>query len=109
MAQEMTAARPFATEQELFTRADDIAVSLEDEDWLEAFRAHPKIRRAESSYSPIAPGTEMVGTGAIGRFQRHRRYDCLNLLRETVNMKRDLASSSLFAPAANRLMRCWQF
>jgi len=42
-AQEMTAARPFATEQELFTRADDISVSLEDEDWLEAFRAHPKI------------------------------------------------------------------
>jgi len=42
-AQEMTAARPFATEQELFTRADDISASLEDEDWLEAFRAHPKI------------------------------------------------------------------
>jgi len=42
-AQEMTAARPFATEQELFIRADDISASLEDVDWLEAFRAHPKI------------------------------------------------------------------
>src|SRR5213079_3793013 len=42
-AQEMTAARPFATEQEVFTRADDISAVLEDEDWLEAFRAHPKI------------------------------------------------------------------
>src|SRR5882724_1680618 len=41
-AQEMTAARPFATEQELFTRADDISSSLEDEGWLEAFRPQPK-------------------------------------------------------------------
>ena len=42
-AQEMTAARPFATEQELFTTADDISAVLGDEDWLEAFRSHPKI------------------------------------------------------------------
>jgi len=42
-AQKMAAARPFVTEQELFARADDISSSLEDEDWLEAFRAHPKI------------------------------------------------------------------
>lgn len=42
-AREMTAARPFATAPELFARADDISSSLEDEDWLEAFRAHPKI------------------------------------------------------------------
>ena len=52
-AQEMTAARPFATEQELFARADDISLSLEDEDWLEAFRAHPKIgeRKAATAQS----------------------------------------------------------
>jgi len=39
----MTAARPFASEQELFAKADDILSSLEDEDWRQAFRAHPKI------------------------------------------------------------------
>ena len=42
-ARAMTAACPFTSEQELFTRADDISSSLKDEDWLEAFRAHPKI------------------------------------------------------------------
>ena len=42
-ARAMTAARPFATEPEVFARADDISSSLEDADWLEAFRAHPKI------------------------------------------------------------------
>ena len=42
-ARAMTAARPFASEQELFAKADDILSSLEDEDWRQAFRAHPKI------------------------------------------------------------------
>ena len=39
----MTAARPFATEEELLAKADEICAGLKDEDWLEAFRAHPKI------------------------------------------------------------------
>ena len=39
----MTAARPFANVDELLTRADSIWWSLSPEDWLEAFRAHPKI------------------------------------------------------------------
>ena len=42
-AQAMAAGRPFATAEELFTEADDASASLTDEDWLEAFRAHPKI------------------------------------------------------------------
>jgi len=42
-AREMTAARPFVTEEELFAKADHISSSLKDKDWLEAFRAHPKI------------------------------------------------------------------
>ena len=42
-AQAMAAARPFATEEELLAKADDISASLADEDWLQAFRAHPKI------------------------------------------------------------------
>ena len=39
----MTAARPFADVGELLTKADTICRSLNAEDWLEAFRAHPKI------------------------------------------------------------------
>ena len=39
----MTAARPFANVDELSTKADSIWRSLGSEDWLEAFRAHPKI------------------------------------------------------------------
>jgi OHCU decarboxylase len=42
-AQAMAVARPFATEEALFTKAENISASLVDEDWLEAFRAHPKI------------------------------------------------------------------
>ena len=39
----MSAARPFADVDELLTKADSIWRSLSSEDWLEAFRAHPKI------------------------------------------------------------------
>ena len=42
-ASAMTSARPFADNAELFAEADDVWWSLSPEDWLEAFRAHPKI------------------------------------------------------------------
>jgi OHCU decarboxylase len=42
-ASAMAAARPFADLDELLTKADSIWRSLGSEDWLEAFRAHPKI------------------------------------------------------------------
>src|SRR6266446_6813119 len=42
-ASAMTAARPFANVDELLRKADSIWWSLSSEDWLEAFRAHPKI------------------------------------------------------------------
>jgi OHCU decarboxylase len=48
-ARAMTNACPFTSEQELFTRADDISSSLKDEDWLEAFRAHPKIGEQQAA------------------------------------------------------------
>jgi OHCU decarboxylase len=40
---EMTEARPFASLEELCEKADAVCGSLNEEDWLEAFRAHPKI------------------------------------------------------------------
>jgi len=39
----MTAARPFENKAELLNEADRIWWSLDSEDWLEAFHAHPKI------------------------------------------------------------------
>ena len=48
-ARTMTDARPLASEQELFAKADDISSSLKDEDWLEAFRAHPKIGEQQAA------------------------------------------------------------
>jgi OHCU decarboxylase len=42
-ARALTGARPFASAGDLAAKADSIWRSLSDEDWLEAFRAHPKI------------------------------------------------------------------
>ena len=39
----LTDARPFTDADTLFREADSVWWSLRDEDWLEAFRAHPKI------------------------------------------------------------------
>lgn len=42
-AQSMAAGRPFQSIDELLSNADSVWWSLSEEDWLEAFRAHPKI------------------------------------------------------------------
>ena len=42
-AEAMTAARPFDTVDDLLVKAGSFWWSLNDSDWLEAFRAHPKI------------------------------------------------------------------
>ena len=49
----MSGARPYATEAELITKADAVWWSLNSDDWLEAFRCHPKIgeKKAASSTS----------------------------------------------------------
>ncbi len=55
-AREVAQERPFASFQELLEVGDRIWWSLEEADWLEAFRAHPRIgeRKAE--------GAQVVGT-----------------------------------------------
>lgn len=42
-ARALTQARPFADADALFHTADSVWWALREEDWLEAFRAHPKI------------------------------------------------------------------
>jgi OHCU decarboxylase len=55
-AKRMSDARPFAYADDLAAKADEIWWSLSEEDWLEAFRAHPKIgeKKAEAAQSAEA-------------------------------------------------------
>jgi OHCU decarboxylase len=55
-AQSMTRGRPFDSIAELLTKADGVWRSLSEEDWLETFRAHPKIgeKKAAASQSTQA-------------------------------------------------------
>lgn len=55
-AASMTSARPFASVDELLSQADEAWWSLSEADWLEAFRAHPKIgeKKAVSAQSEQA-------------------------------------------------------
>lgn len=47
-AEQMSARRPFALFQEIVDAVEDVAQTLEREDWLEAFSHHPKIGDVES-------------------------------------------------------------
>jgi OHCU decarboxylase len=55
-ARAMVDARPFANAQAMFDKAAAVFGSLSDEDWLEAFRAHPKIgeKKAATAQSDTA-------------------------------------------------------
>jgi OHCU decarboxylase len=55
-ASAMVNARPFAGAQAIFDEADTLFGLLSDEDWLEAFRAHPKIgeKKAAAAQSDTA-------------------------------------------------------
>ena len=57
-ARRMSDTRPFADFNHLTKEADRIWRSLTDDDWLEAFRAHPKIgeKKAEATQSARAQG-----------------------------------------------------
>jgi allantoicase len=55
-AAQMLVERPFSAMDRILTAADEIWASLEREDWLEAFRAHPRIgeTRAEKEQSALS-------------------------------------------------------
>ena len=57
-SQAMTAIRPFKSIDDLLAKADSVWWSLDQEDWLEAFRAHPKIgeQKAATVQSEQAQG-----------------------------------------------------
>ena len=53
-AKEMTARRPFSSVEELTDAADRIWWALSQEDWLEAFRSHPKIGERKAAQETSA-------------------------------------------------------
>jgi allantoicase len=68
-ARKMAQARPFRDMSQLLARADEVWAALDREDWLEAFRAHPKIgeKKAEAAQSAVAARwseEEQAGSGA---------------------------------------------
>ena len=68
-AQQLAARRPFVDVDELFTAAEQIWWGLGEQDWLEAFSAHPRIggRRAERPQDAQAQAwSESEQAGARG-------------------------------------------
>ncbi|HEU4558836.1 MAG TPA: 2-oxo-4-hydroxy-4-carboxy-5-ureidoimidazoline decarboxylase [Longimicrobium sp.] len=70
-ARQMTRLRPFITEGELLEAADRVWWSLNPEDWLESFRAHPRIgeRKAETPQNERAAtwsAQEQAGAASAG-------------------------------------------
>src|SRR5688572_23023734 len=53
-AKRMSDARPFSNSDDLSAKADEIWWSLSEEDWLEAFRAHPKIGEKKAAAAQSA-------------------------------------------------------
>ena len=50
-AQAVASQRPYASEQELFQAADTIWTTMTEPDWMEAFRAHPRIGERKPAHA----------------------------------------------------------
>ena len=85
-AQQMTAARPFRNINDLSSKADEIWRSLGRDDWLEAFRAHPKIgekkaaaaqsRQAQSWSAQEQSGVAQASTETVSKLaELNRQYE----------------------------------
>ena len=65
-AQEMTNRRPYQSLETLIKTANDIWWSLPPNDWLEAFRSHPKIGEKKAAESVSAQSREWSGQEQAG-------------------------------------------
>jgi len=50
-AQQLIAARPYSSETALFIAADEVWAAMQEPDWMEAFRAHPRIVERKVDYA----------------------------------------------------------
>lgn len=79
-ARRMAALRPFAGEDALFDAADEVWWALDREDWLEAFRSHPRIgeKKAEAGQTQREQGWsrgEQAGMDAAAEATRRALAD----------------------------------
>ena len=65
-AAKMVETRPFHSLTELITRANEIWWSLDRDDWLEAFRSHPKIGEKKAAESVSAQSKSWSGQEQAG-------------------------------------------
>lgn len=74
----MVGARPFASHEDLLQRSDRIWQSLQKEDWLQAFAAHPRIgsRDARGWAAGEQAGTRDANAALLDRLsERNRKYE----------------------------------
>jgi 2-oxo-4-hydroxy-4-carboxy-5-ureidoimidazoline decarboxylase len=50
-AQAVVTRRPYVTEEDLFMAADSVWKAMEEPDWMEAFRAHPRIGERKAAHA----------------------------------------------------------
>ena len=65
-AEQMSNDRPYSTLDALLTHADEIWWSLTSDDWLEAFRSHPKIGEKKASENVSAQSSQWSGQEQAG-------------------------------------------
>ena len=107
-AREMTGARPFASVEELCEKGDAVCESLNEEDWLEAFRAHPKIggRKAAADQSQQAQSWSAQEQSGVANAARETVDE---LARQNRDYEARFGFILSFVPQANHLKRCLQF
>lgn len=77
-ARTMVARRPFTALPDVLTAADEVAAELGDEDWLEAFAAHPRIgERTLSAWSQAEQESALNASADIQQklADRNREYE----------------------------------
>lgn len=86
-AREMIDARPFADVDHLIHESDRVCSSLSEEDWLDAFRAHPKIgeQKAASAQSPQAQSWSAQEQSGVANVAAQTRDELARLNREYEN------------------------
>jgi len=65
-AEKMSNDRPYSTLDALVTHADQLWWSLSPDDWLEAFRSHPKIGEKKASHKVSAQSSQWSGQEQAG-------------------------------------------
>ncbi len=83
-AHDLAAHRPFDSLEALYANADEIWWSLSEADWLEAFRAHPKIgeQKAAATQTPQAQSWSAQEQSGVAQAAAQTKHELARLNRE---------------------------